>query len=207
MNKLIVKAKTDGQQEYINAIRNNKITFAEGPAGSGKSFLPSIIAIELILAKKFEKLIIIRPLVQADIDIGMLPGTIEEKFEPFARPILDACIDGFGRGEIERMIKSKVIEMAPVGFLRGRTFKDSFVIVDEAQNLTVAQFKLILTRFGQNSKMVITGDSSQSDLDHGESGLIEVMEKLDGIDGIAITRLIQEDIVREPIVKKILERL
>lgn len=207
MNKSIIQPKTKGQEEYINILNKNKIIFCEGPAGSGKTFIPSILGIKALLDKKYEKVIISRPLVFSDTDFGFLPGTLEEKMEPIMRPIVDSFTDGYGKGTIEKLLKDKSIEIAPLGYLRGRTFNNCFIIFDEMQNADYAQLLLAITRFGKGSKMILTGDSSQSDLRSDQKAFLKMIDSIDGIDEIGIMRLTTMDIVREPIVKKILERV
>ena len=203
----MIKAQTEGQEEYINIINSNKIIFVDGPAGSGKTFIPSVIALDLLLKDKYEKVIISRPVVLAGAELGFLPGNIDEKLEPYMRPIMDVFADTVNKKQLDELTKKKKIEVAPIEYLRGRTFNNSFVIFDEVQNMDYGQFVLALTRFGKGSKMVFTGDSSQCDLRDGAGAFLDVVDKLDGIDGIGIARLTPMDIVREPIIRKILERL
>lgn len=207
MNKIQIEAKTDGQQEYIDLIKNNKIVFCEGPAGSGKTFIPSVMALNLFFQKKYERIIISRPLVQSDSETGFLPGNLDEKMEPYMRPIVEVFGQMVNKGDLERLFKERWIEIAPLGYLRGRTFNNCFIIFDEMQNADYGQLLLAITRFGKGSKMILTGDSSQSDLRTDDKAFLKIMDNLDDIDDIGISRLTTMDIVREPIVKKILERI
>ncbi len=203
-----LEAKTENQQEYLNSIHKNKVTFCDGPAGTGKTYLPTLIGIHGLLTHKYDKLVISRPLVQSDLPTGHLPGTIEEKLAPYIRPIIDTLERSIDKKEIERLIAERKIDVVPFGYMRGLTFHRSFVILDECQNCTFDQLVLGLTRLGPYSKMVISGDSRQSDLyEEKQGGLSAVMQYLQNIDEVGIIHLENKDIIREPIIQKILERL
>lgn len=206
--KLNLVAKSENQKEYLRSIENNKITFVNGPAGSGKSYMATVYGLSLLLQSKIDKLFIGRPLVQSDIESGFLPGTLEEKLEPYLRPIMDIMGYSQSHGELQKLIKDKKIECAPIGYLRGRTFLNSFIIMDEMQNADYEQLILVLTRLGKNSKMVLTGDLTQSDLgEKRRGGLGIIMNKLENVPGIGVVNMGVEDIQREPIIKLILEKL
>lgn len=206
--KLHINPKSENQKEYLKSIENNKITFVNGPAGSGKSYMATVYGLSLLLRGQIEKLFIGRPLVQSDMDSGFLPGTLEEKLEPYLRPIMDIMGYSQTHGELQKLIKDKKIECAPIGYLRGRTFIDSFIIMDEMQNADYEQLILVLTRLGKNSKMVLTGDLTQSDLrENRKGGLGIIMNKLENVPGIGVVNMGVEDIQREPIIKLILEKL
>lgn len=206
MKKL--QPKSDNQSKYLEAIEKNKIIFVNGPAGTGKTFIPSVWGLEALQSKKYDKLVISRPMVQSDNDSGFLPGELENKLEPYMRPILDVFGRSLTEGDIETMIKKKSLELAPLGYMLGRSFYKSFIILDEMQNATFEQVVLALTRFATGSKMILTGDSRQSFLPgHKQGGFQSMMQKLEGIEGIGVIHLEHQDIVREPIIKAILERL
>ncbi len=207
-NKNTIQAKTDNQQVYLDSIAKNKITFCNGPAGTGKTFLATLIGINGLITNKYERLIISRPLVQSDLPTGHLPGTIEEKLTPYIRPVMDVLAESITKKEIDTMIATKRIDIVPFGYMRGLTFKNAFVIFDEVQNCTFEQLILGLTRLGFGSKMVLSGDMFQSDLFKEKQGGMQIlMSKLEGIDGIGMVNLTNSDIVREPIIQKILDRL
>jgi len=206
MKKL--EPKSENQRIYIESLNRNKITFADGVSGSGKTYCATVYGIAALLEGKFEKLIITRPLIQSDADSGALPGTLDEKIEPYLAPVLDILSYTISPAELQKLKKDKKIEFAPIGYLRGRTFYKSFVIIDEAENLDYEQLLLVLTRFGKGSKMVLTGDSTQSDLPATKrGGYASMMTKLSNIQHIGIIHLEYQDIVRDPIIKTILERL
>lgn len=202
----IIRAKSHGQKYYINGIKNNDLTFCLGPAGTGKTFLAVLMATEALRKKEVKKIVLVRPAVEAGEQLGFLPGDLEEKIQPYIRPLYDSLFFLLGFEQVERLIERKVIEIAPLAYMRGRTLDDAFIILDEGQNATVEQMKMFLTRFGFNSKVVVTGDPSQNDLKKGEiSGLIHGVEILKGIKGIKIIKLYKNDVFRHHLVKEIIE--
>lgn len=204
-SKLRVDAKTEGQQEYIRTILDNKITLCAGPAGSGKTFIASSLAIIGLLKEKYEKVVITRPMVQAGESTGYLPGSVLEKMEPMLLPIYDELEKYITRSDITKLIKSKQLEICPLALMRGRNFHNAFIVADECQNATYKQIMLLLTRFGQNSKMVLTGDETQSDLSgYAQGGFQDFIDGLGGVKDVGITQLTTSDIVREPIVGDII---
>jgi len=202
---LVVKAKSDNQKELVEAIKKNDIVFAVGPAGTGKTFLAVAMAVRALKEKKVKKLIITRPAVEAGENLGYLPGDLKEKVDPYLRPIYDALEDLIPSDKLSFYKENNIIEIAPLAFMRGRTLQNAFVLLDEAQNTTSMQMKMILTRLGQSSKMVITGDSSQIDLKPNQkSGLVEAVQILQHIEGIAVVKLDTVDVVRHKLVKQII---
>ena len=198
--------KTDGHKYYLSCLRDNDVVFCSGPAGTGKTYLAVANAINFLKDKKIEKIILSRPAVEAGEKIGFLPGDIKEKVDPYLRPIYDALYDMMPFDKVDKKIMSGEIEIAPLAFMRGRTLKNSYIIIDEAQNTTKVQMKMLLTRLGEGSKMVITGDLTQVDLPAGQiSGLSHSIEILKKIKGIEILKLDISDIVRHPIVSKIID--
>lgn len=200
-----IRAKTVGQHRYIEAIRANDIVFSIGPAGTGKTYLAVAMAIDYLKREKVKRIILTRPAVEAGEELGFLPGDIQAKVSPYLRPLYDAIYDMIPVREFDKLTEHGRIEMAPLAFMRGRTLNNSFVILDEAQNTTSIQMKMFLTRLGFNSKAVITGDITQVDLEEGTSGLVAVQGILDGIDGISFVTLDKSDVVRHPLVAKIIE--
>ena len=198
--------KTDGHKYYLSCLRNNDVVFCTGPAGTGKTYLAVANAINYLKGKNIEKIILSRPAVEAGEKIGFLPGDIKEKVDPYLRPIYDALYDMMPFDKVDKKIMSGEIEIAPLAFMRGRTLKNSYIIIDEAQNTTKVQMKMLLTRLGEGSKMVITGDLTQVDLPAGQiSGLSHSIDILKKIKGIEILKLDVSDIVRHPIVSKIID--
>ena len=198
--------KTDGHKYYLSCLRDNDVVFCSGPAGTGKTYLAVANAISCLKDRKIEKIILSRPAVEAGEKIGFLPGDIKEKVDPYLRPIYDALYDMMPFDKVDKKIMSGEIEIAPLAFMRGRTLKNSYIIIDEAQNTTKIQMKMLLTRLGEGSKMVITGDLTQVDLSAGQiSGLSHSIEILKKIKGIEILKLDISDIVRHPIVSKIID--
>lgn len=195
-----VKPRTPNQDVLIKAIDNHAMTLVLGPAGTGKTYLAVARAVEAMNAGKIEKIVITRPAVEAGEHLGHLPGDINEKMDPWMRPIYDALADHLGVKEMRQMIKDEAIEIAPIAYMRGRTLSRSFVIVDEAQNMTFSQLKMLLTRLGWHSTMVITGDPDQVDLPRDASGLEEAARRLEPLGGVAIVKLTTADIVRHPLV-------
>ena len=180
-----VRPKTAGQKRYVDAIRANTITFGVGPAGTGKTYLAMAMAVAALKRKEVGRIILTRPVVEAGENLGFLPGTLEEKIDPYIRPLYDALFDMTDMERARDLIEDGVIEIAPLAFMRGRTLNDSFIILDEAQNTTPEQMKMFLTRLGFGSKMVVTGDATQADLPGGKSGFVAVRRILEGIDDIA----------------------
>ncbi|HCI28623.1 MAG TPA: PhoH family protein [Fervidobacterium sp.] len=198
-----VKAKTEGQKKYIDAVEKNDIVFSIGPAGTGKTYLASAIAVDYLKSGKVQRIVLTRPAVEAGEKLGFLPGDLIEKVDPYLRPLYDALIDMLG---IERFIslrEKNIIEIAPLAYMRGRTLNNAFIILDEAQNTTYEQMKMFLTRMGFGSKVIVTGDITQIDIQE-RSGLVITQEILKNIDGIAFVYLTDADVVRHPLVKKII---
>ena len=194
------------QIRYMEALVKHDIIFALGPAGTGKTYLAVAQAVAQLITGSVDRLILSRPAVEAGERLGFLPGDMKEKVDPYLRPLYDALYDCLPAEQVERRIASGEIEIAPIAFMRGRTLADAFVILDEAQNTTPAQMKMFLTRFGQNSRMVVCGDPKQTDLpDHTKSGLADAVSKLEGIEGMAMVRFGVGDVVRHPIVGRIVE--
>lgn len=201
----IIRVKTLGQRHYIHSIRKHDLVFGIGPAGTGKTYLAVVMAINALKNGEVKRIILTRPAVEAGESLGFLPGDLKEKVDPYLRPLYDALHDLLGLEQTQRMIERGTIEIAPLAYMRGRTLDDAFVILDEAQNTTQAQMKMFLTRLGFDSKMVITGDRSQIDLPKGaKPGLLRVEEILKGVKGISFIYLEQSDIVRHPLVARII---
>lgn len=204
--KKVITPKTLTQRRYIDAIERNDLVFGVGPAGTGKTYLAAAMAVSALLSKRVSRIILTRPAVEAGERLGFLPGTLQEKIDPYLRPLYDALYDMLDAEKIEKFLERNTIEIAPLAFMRGRTLNDSFIIMDEAQNTTPEQMKMILTRQGFNSKMVVTGDPTQVDLPGFQrSGLIEVMEVLRGIEGIQFIPFDGRDVVRHSLVQKIVQ--
>lgn len=202
----IIRAKTLKQQQYVKAVRKHDLTFCIGPAGTGKTYLAAVLAVQALLANQFERMILTRPAVEAGEKLGFLPGDLQEKVNPYLRPLYDALHEFVDPDKIVGLMERQVIEIAPIAYMRGRTLSNAFVIVDEAQNTTPAQMKMLLTRIGQNSKMVVTGDITQTDLPSTQESGLAVAEKiLQGVEEIAFCHLTQKDVVRHPLVQRIVE--
>jgi phosphate starvation-inducible protein PhoH and related proteins len=200
-----VRVKTIGQRHYINAIKGQDLVFGIGPAGTGKTYLAVVMAVNALKNGNVTKIILTRPAVEAGESLGFLPGDLKEKVDPYLRPLYDALHDILGTEHTQRLIERGTIEIAPLAYMRGRTLDDAFVILDEAQNTTKAQMKMFLTRLGFGSKMVITGDTTQIDLPRGvKSGLIVAEEVLQGVKGMSFIHLEQSDVVRHPLVARII---
>lgn len=199
-----VRPKTLGQRIYLDTIRNNSVTFGIGPAGTGKTYLAVVMAVAALRNKEVEKIILTRPAVEAGERLGFLPGDLQEKVDPYLRPLYDALQDILGLDTYQKLMSKGIIEIAPLAYMRGRTLEDAFVILDEAQNTTAKQMKMFLTRLGFGSRMVVTGDVGQIDLPRGvTSGLREAAEVLDGVKGIGIVRLDPMDVIRHDVVARI----
>ena len=200
-----IKAKTHGQKKYVEAIKKNTIVMGIGPAGTGKTFLAVAMAVTALKAKQVERIILTRPAVEAGEKLGFLPGDLQNKIDPYLRPLYDALYEMLGTEAYQRYVERGTIEIAPLAYMRGRTLDDSFIILDEAQNTTPEQMKMFLTRLGFNSKAVVTGDLTQTDLPFGKkSGLAEAVKILEGIDDIAVHRFSERDVVRHRLVQKII---
>lgn len=201
-----IAPRTPLQGEYIDAIRNNDLVFGLGPAGTGKTYLAVCMAVSMYLSGHIERIILSRPAVEAGERLGFLPGDMKEKVDPYLRPIYDALYDTLPAEQVNRKLENGDIEVAPLAFMRGRTLKNAFVLLDEAQNTTTMQMKMFLTRLGENSRMVITGDLSQIDLPAGQiSGLKDAVSTLQGVEGIQMIRFGAADVVRHPLVARIVE--
>jgi len=199
-----IKAKTLGQKDYVDAIKKHDITFGVGPAGTGKTYIAVAMAVNALKNKEVEKIILARPAVEAGERLGFLPGDLQEKVDPYLRPLYDALYDVLGREAALRLKEKETIEVVPLAYMRGRTLDNAFIILDEAQNATKEQMKMFLTRMGFGSKVIVTGDMTQVDLPKGtRSGLIDALKVLDGVDGIAFCRLTDTDVVRHPLVRRI----
>jgi phosphate starvation-inducible protein PhoH and related proteins len=202
----VIEAKTAGQGEYLRQIQENDIVVGIGPAGTGKTYLAVAAAVEALTKKRVRRIVLARPAVEAGENLGFLPGDMQAKVDPYLRPLYDALDDMMPAERVERALEQRVIEIAPLAFMRGRTLGDAFVIVDEAQNATAMQMKMLLTRLGLNSKMVITGDKTQVDLPRNlESGLSQVERILPGIEGIAFHYFDEKDVVRHRLVRDIVK--
>ncbi|NKE05144.1 MULTISPECIES: PhoH family protein [Mesobacillus] len=201
-----IRVKTLGQRHYVNAIKSRDLVFGIGPAGTGKTYLAVVMAVTALKNGTVSKIILTRPAVEAGESLGFLPGDLKEKVDPYLRPLYDALHDILGTEHTTRLIERGTIEIAPLAYMRGRTLDDAFVILDEAQNTTQAQMKMFLTRLGFGSKMIITGDTSQIDLPKGaKSGLVEAEKVLMNVSGISFVHLEQADVVRHPLVGRIIE--
>ncbi|HEX6593092.1 MAG TPA: PhoH family protein [Bacillota bacterium] len=201
-----IRVKTLGQKEYVSAIRSHDLVFGIGPAGTGKTYLAVVMAVHALKHGLVKRIILTRPAVEAGESLGFLPGDLKEKVDPYLRPLYDALHDVFGAEHTGRLIEREIIEIAPLAYMRGRTLDDAFVILDEAQNTTPEQLKMFLTRMGFGSKMIITGDLTQIDLPKGITSGLSVAEKiLSYVDGIAFVHLSQTDVVRHPLVQRIID--
>lgn len=201
-----IRIKTLGQRQYIDAIKKRDLVFGVGPAGTGKTYLAVVMAVNALKKNQINKIILTRPAVEAGESLGFLPGDLKEKVDPYLRPLYDALHDVLGAEHTQRLIDRETIEIAPLAYMRGRTLNDAFVILDEAQNTTQAQMKMFLTRLGFGSKMVITGDSTQVDLPKGaKSGLVAAESILNGVSGVSFIHLTHNDVVRHPLVARVIE--
>ena len=201
-----VRCKTLGQYDYVKAIREHELTFAVGPAGTGKTYLAMALAVAALRNKEVERIVLTRPAVEAGEKLGFLPGDLSQKVDPDLRPLFDALYEMMGAESYQRLQERGALEVAPLAYMRGRTLSDSFIILDEAQNTTPEQMKMFLTRFGAGSRVVVTGDATQTDLPYGkQSGLLQALEVLKEIPEIAIVRLSQSDVVRHDLVQTVVK--
>ena len=204
--KKVLAPKTVNQRRYLEAIERNDLVFGIGPAGTGKTYLAVAMAISALMNKQVARIVLTRPAVEAGERLGFLPGTLQEKVDPYLRPLYDALYDMLDSERVEKLLERNVIEVAPIAFMRGRTLSDSFIILDEAQNCTPEQMKMVLTRQGFNSKMVVNGDITQIDLPSGRrSGLIDATEVLKGVEGISFVQFDDKDVVRHTLVQRIVK--
>lgn len=202
----IIRPKTLGQKKYVDAIRKYSVVFGVGPAGTGKTYLAVALAVYALKNKEIDKIILTRPAVEAGEKLGFLPGDLNEKVDPYLRPLFDALQEMMGQDAYLRHIERGSIEIAPLAYMRGRTLSNSFIILDEAQNTTREQMKMFLTRMGENSRIVVTGDVTQIDLPKNvKSGMVDAIEVLDGVEGIEIVKLSAKDVVRHELVTKIIQ--
>tara|TARA_R110000824_G_scaffold327224_1_gene514130 strand:+ start:3484 stop:4161 length:678 start_codon:yes stop_codon:yes gene_type:complete len=204
-NRLV--GKTANQKKYIQSIKNNRITLCIGPAGTGKTYIAATSGLLGLLDNEYKKIVLTRPLVQAGEDTGFLPGDIDNKLAPYIRPIFDEFLLKTRQSELQTLRGQGAIEIVPFAYMRGRNFYNSFILCDEAQNASKKQLKLLLTRLGQSSKMVLAGDIAQSDLASGSNQFVDIINKLEGLENVGIVRLTTRDIIRDPLIEKILERL
>jgi phosphate starvation-inducible PhoH-like protein len=203
--KKTVTARTANQLRYIQAIERSDLVFSIGPAGTGKSYLAVAVALQMLMTKRINRIILTRPAVEAGEKLGFLPGDLQEKVDPYLRPLYDALFDLMDYERVERFLERRVIEIAPLAFMRGRTLGDSFIILDEGQNTTSEQMKMFLTRIGLDSKVVVTGDVTQIDLPQGKrSGLVEAQQIFNGIEAIEFVYFTEKDVVRHALVKSII---
>ncbi len=202
--KRMVQPRSPNQRRYVEAIEQCDMTFGIGPAGTGKTYLAVAMAVSALMAKKVSRIILVRPAVEAGERLGFLPGTLQEKVDPYLRPLYDALYDLLDQEKVDKLLERNVIEIAPLAFMRGRTLNDAFIIMDEAQNTTGEQMKMFVTRLGNNSRAVITGDLTQIDLPNPKkSGLLEALQVLDGVKGIRFTHFEDVDVVRHHLVQRI----
>ncbi|MBQ6947044.1 MAG: PhoH family protein [Clostridia bacterium] len=200
-----IKPKSIGQKKYVESIQSNVVTFGAGPAGTGKTYLAVALAVNALKSKEVSRIILTRPAVEAGEKLGFLPGDLQDKVDPYLRPLYDALYDMMGGEMFQRYMEKGIIEIAPLAYMRGRTLEDSFIILDEAQNTSKEQMKMFLTRFGYHSKIVVTGDITQIDLPRGtQSGLVHALEVLKDVEGIGIHHFDKKDVVRHPLVQKII---
>jgi len=199
-----IRPRTPGQVQYVKSIRENDVVFAIGPAGTGKTYLAVAMAVEALKNQEVRKIVLVRPAVEAGESLGFLPGDLQAKINPYLRPLLDATNEMIGYDQVQRLVQSDVIEVVPLAYMRGRTLNESFIILDEAQNTTISQMKMFLTRMGNHSKIVVSGDPTQIDLPpRTESGLKDALTRLGKIKGVCVTRLTTTDIVRHALVQQI----
>jgi phosphate starvation-inducible PhoH-like protein len=201
-----IRPRTLRQKGFVEAIDSHDLTLAIGPAGTGKTFLATVQAVRMLQERRVERLILTRPAVEAGERLGFLPGDLQQKVDPYLRPLYDALHTLLGNERTAQLLEKGTIEVAPLAYMRGRTLADAFVILDEAQNTTCAQMRMALTRLGENSRMVVTGDTTQIDLPVGQlSGLVEASQVLEGVEGVAICRFSDADVVRHPLVQRLVQ--
>jgi phosphate starvation-inducible PhoH-like protein len=204
--RMMIQARGDHQQGYLKTIRENVLNFGVGPAGTGKTYLAVACAVEALLRDEVSRILLVRPAVEAGEKLGFLPGDLSQKIDPYLRPLYDALNDMLGSEQVEKLIERNVIEVAPLAYMRGRTLSHCYVILDESQNTTREQMKMFLTRIGFGSKAVVTGDITQVDLPRGvQSGLRHVLDVLEGVEGIGLTHFANSDVVRHPMVQKVVD--
>ncbi|CCK74987.1 PhoH family protein [Oleispira antarctica RB-8] len=204
--RMMIQARGDHQQGYLKTIRENVLNFGVGPAGTGKTYLAVACAVEALMRDEVSRILLVRPAVEAGEKLGFLPGDLSQKIDPYLRPLYDALNDMLGSEQVEKLIERNVIEVAPLAYMRGRTLSHCYVILDESQNTTREQMKMFLTRIGFGSKAVVTGDITQVDLPRGiQSGLRHVLDVLEGVEGIGLTRFANSDVVRHPMVQKVVD--
>jgi phosphate starvation-inducible PhoH-like protein len=202
--KRTVQPRSVNQRKYVEAIEQNDMVFGVGPAGTGKTYLAVAMAVSAMNAKKVSRIVLVRPAVEAGEKLGFLPGSLQEKVDPYLRPLYDALYDLLDPEKVDKMLEKNVIEVAPLAFMRGRTLNDAFIIMDEAQNTTIEQMKMFLTRLGNNSRAVITGDITQIDLPNPrKSGLVDAINVLEGVEGIQFCHFVDSDVVRHALVQRI----
>ena len=202
----LLRPRTLRQKAYVEAMERHDLTFALGPAGTGKTFLATVLAVRMLSERKVERLVLTRPAVEAGERLGFLPGDLQQKVDPYLRPLYDALHALLGAEKTTTLLEKGVIEVAPLAYMRGRTLEEAFVILDEAQNTTPAQMRMVLTRLGERSRMVVTGDTTQVDLPAGQlSGLVDAAEVLADINGVAVCRLTSADVVRHPLVQRVVD--
>ena len=202
----LLRPRTLRQKAYVEAMERHDLTFALGPAGTGKTFLATVLAVRMLSERKVERLVLTRPAVEAGERLGFLPGDLQQKVDPYLRPLYDALHALLGAEKTPTLLEKGVIEVAPLAYMRGRTLEEAFVILDEAQNTTPAQMRMVLTRLGERSRMVVTGDTTQVDLPPGQlSGLVDAAEVLADINGVAVCRLTSADVVRHPLVQRVVD--
>lgn len=199
-----IRPRTPGQATYVDAMKENDLVFAVGPAGSGKTYLAVAMAVEALKNQQVRRIVLVRPAVEAGESLGFLPGDMQAKINPYLRPLLDAIHEMIGYDQVQQLIQRDVIEVCPLAYMRGRTLNEAFIILDEAQNSTISQMKMFLTRMGNSSKIVVSGDHTQIDLPRGtESGLVDALRRLPDIEGVAVAHMSAEDIVRHRLVTDI----
>ncbi len=202
----LLRPRTLRQKAYVEAMERHDLTFAVGPAGTGKTFLATVLAVRMLTERKIERLVLTRPAVEAGERLGFLPGDLQQKVDPYLRPLYDALHSLLGPEKTSTLLEKGVIEVAPLAYMRGRTLDEAFVILDEAQNTTSAQMRMVLTRLGERSRMVVTGDVTQVDLPSGQlSGLVEAAELLERVEGVSVCYLTSADVVRHPLVQRVVD--
>ena len=202
----VIIPRNKSQAHFVNMLQQQDLVFGVGPAGTGKTYMAVAMGVSLLMAGRVDRLVLSRPAIEAGEKLGFLPGDLKEKIDPYLRPIFDALHDMFSASSLEKLMASDIIEVAPLAFMRGRTLSHSYIILDEAQNTTAMQMKMFLTRLGENSRMVVTGDVTQIDLpSHQKSGLVDALEKVEHIKSIGIMRFSEKDVVRHPLVAEVLK--